>query len=116
MLIPMNALLRTISSAIRSGGRTLWLAAVAIVLVVPASVWAQQATPAPQPAAPAAPVSVAAQPTGQAQAADPALAETLARMERMLTGEVRALRTLVEMLVDKGLIDREEYVRRVRGK
>lgn len=49
MLIPMSALLQTISTAIRTGGRTLWLAAFTVILTVPASVWAQQATPAPQP-------------------------------------------------------------------
>lgn len=64
--------------------------------------------PAPPPAA------QAPQTHGNAAPADPALAETLARMEKMLTGEVRALRTLVEMLIDEGVIDRDEYVRRVR--
>lgn len=79
--------------------------------------------PAPQPRS-ATPVATPSAPNTQVnqggfiagRTLDPALAETLARMERMLTGEVRALRTLVEMLIDKGLIDRDEYVRRVRGR
>lgn len=38
------------------------------------------------------------------------------RIEKLLSAEVRSLRTLVELLVEKGLIDREEYLRRVKSK
>jgi hypothetical protein len=38
------------------------------------------------------------------------------RIEKLLSAEVRSLRTLVELLVEKGLIDRDEYLRRVKSK
>jgi hypothetical protein len=39
----------------------------------------------------------------------------LARLEQMMGAEVRSLRVLIEMLVEKGLLDRAEYVRRVKN-
>ncbi|MBS2027009.1 MAG: hypothetical protein JST54_03810 [Deltaproteobacteria bacterium] len=44
------------------------------------------------------------------------LTASVQRMEQLLTAEVRSLRTLVEMLVEKGMISREEYLKRVRDR
>jgi type IV pilus assembly protein PilB len=41
---------------------------------------------------------------------------TLQRQEKLLTAEIRSLRALVELLVEKGVVDREEYLKRVKGK
>lgn len=56
--------------------------------------------PGPAPAPPAA--------------AGPAPAD-LERIETLLSGQVRALRALVETLIENGLISREEYLNKVRG-
>lgn len=42
------------------------------------------------------------------------LAERMTRMEQAVAGELRALRALVELLVEKGAIRREEYLAKVR--
>ena len=42
-------------------------------------------------------------------------AEALARIEELLASEVRALRVLVQLLVDKGVISRDEYVARMKS-
>jgi type IV pilus assembly protein PilB len=39
----------------------------------------------------------------------------LERIETLLSGQVRALRALVETLIDNGLISRDEYLAKVRG-
>jgi hypothetical protein len=44
-----------------------------------------------------------------------ALLDRVSRLEDLLTKQTRALRALVEMLVAAGLLDREDYVKRVRG-
>lgn len=44
-----------------------------------------------------------------------ALQASLADMERLAGGQLRALRVLVQMLVDKGIIRHEEYLARIRG-
>jgi len=59
-------------------------------------------TPPPRPAAPAY-----ADPSAQLQA-------QVQRLEQVLTGQLRSLRTLVEMLVEQGVIDRDAYLARVR--
>jgi type IV pilus assembly protein PilB len=41
---------------------------------------------------------------------------SLQRLEKLLTAEVRSLRTLVELLVEKGIINRDEYLKRVKAK
>lgn len=46
----------------------------------------------------------------------PGLISTLDRLERTIAGEVKALRGLIELLVEKGLIDREDYLAKVRNK
>jgi len=61
---------------------------------------------APAPAPAPAPVLVAE---------NAALVERVARLEDLVGRQARALRTLVEMLVDKGQLDRADYVKRVRG-
>jgi len=43
------------------------------------------------------------------------LLASMQRLEKLLTAEVRSLRTLVELLVEKGLINRDEYLKRVKG-
>ncbi len=43
-------------------------------------------------------------------------APSLAKIEEMLTTQMKALRVLVEMLVDKGVISREDYLARMKGK
>lgn len=67
-------------------------------------------------AAPAAPAQ------GEPAAAPPLLASELAvlqgslvELERLAGGQLRALRVLVEMLVERGIIRHEDYVARVRG-
>lgn len=40
----------------------------------------------------------------------------LERIETLLSGQVRALRALVETLIENGLISREEYLAKVRGR
>lgn len=42
------------------------------------------------------------------------LAASMQRLEALLTFQVRSLRTLVEMLVETGLIDRDTYIKRVK--
>jgi len=64
---------------------------------------------------------VSARPPSKANAAVGAdqLAQMVAsvqRMEQLLTAEVRSLRTLVEMLVEKGVISREDYLKRVKDR
>src|SRR5690606_3498718 len=44
-----------------------------------------------------------------------ALQASLADLERLAGGQLRALRVLVQMLVDKGIIRHEEYLARIRG-
>lgn len=44
------------------------------------------------------------------------LAQSVARLEQLLTAEVRSLRTLVELLVEKGVVDRDDYLKRVKAK
>ena len=45
-----------------------------------------------------------------------ALTQRVESTERLLSGQLRAMRTLLEMLVEKGVISREEFVARVRGR
>ena len=66
-------------------------------------------------------MAAAAQPVGAA--ADPevlrrvdALTARVEGLEQAVAGQVRALRVLMELLVDSGVVSREEYVSRVRGK
>jgi hypothetical protein len=54
-------------------------------------------------------------PPARAQAPEDPTADSLARIEQLLTSEVRALRVLVQLLVDKGVISRDEYIARVKG-
>jgi len=44
-----------------------------------------------------------------------ALTERVGGLEAAVAGQVRALRVLMELLVDSGVVSREEYVSRVRG-
>jgi type IV pilus assembly protein PilB len=45
-----------------------------------------------------------------------ALEARIAGLEQAVAGQVRALRVLMELLVDSGVVSREEYLSRVRGK
>lgn len=45
-----------------------------------------------------------------------AVTQRVESTEKLLTGQLRAMRTLLELLVEKGLISRDEYVARVRGR
>ncbi len=66
-----------------------------------------------QPAAPQGPES--ARPASPDLAREiVALNQRMTELERVVSGQVRALRGLVEILLDKGVITREEYVARVR--
>ncbi len=67
----------------------------------------QPAPAAPALAAPASPSSPSAD--------TEALVERIARLEDLVGRQARALRSLVEMLVDSGQLDRADYVKRVRG-
>ena len=62
---------------------------------------------APAPAFAAAPAPPAADLAG--------LTERLDRLEQLATHQTRALRVLVEMLVESGLVDRESFQKRARG-
>jgi type IV pilus assembly protein PilB len=54
-------------------------------------------------------------PTVSAPAPADALVERIARLEELASRQARALRALVETLVDRKQLDRDEYIRRVRG-
>ena len=76
-------------------------------------------TGTPKATPPAPPKVVASQ--GPATSSDvarelAALTQRIADIERVVRGEVRALRGLVEVLLDKRVITREEYVHRVRSR
>jgi type IV pilus assembly protein PilB len=43
------------------------------------------------------------------------LIEQVGTLERLVAGQVRALRGMLELMVDKGLLSREEYLSKVRG-
>jgi type IV pilus assembly protein PilB len=45
-----------------------------------------------------------------------ALSARVDGLEQTVSGQVRALRVLMELLVDSGVVSREEYVARIRGK
>ena len=60
-----------------------------------------------EPAAPAAP---------ELQRKVEALDARIAGLEQAVAGQVRALRVLMELLVDSGVVSRDEYLSRVRGK
>jgi len=66
----------------------------------------------PQTIFTAAQMLAAAPPTGQ----NDELLGSVQRLEALLTAQVRSLRTLVEMLVENGTLDRDEYVRRVKDR
>lgn len=75
-------------------------------------------TLAPQAAQPPSKVMTAAAMVAQ-QPAQPtadlaALSASVHRLEQLLSAEVRSLRTMVEMLVEKGVLNREEYLKRVK--
>ncbi|MGI5864035.1 MAG: hypothetical protein ACOX6T_18540 [Myxococcales bacterium] len=64
------------------------------------------------------PAALAAPPSPPAQTLSPrldALTARLERLEELATHQTRALRVLVEMLVDAGLIEREAFQKRARG-
>lgn len=44
------------------------------------------------------------------------IATRLDNLEKLMTSQVRALRGLLELLVTKGLVSREEYLARIRGR
>jgi hypothetical protein len=73
----------------------------------------QGARPSAAPAAPAAQVAarVAAQP---AAAAQPTASEVLQSVEEMQRRSVGALKAMVELLIEKGVFSREEYLARVK--
>lgn len=67
-----------------------------------------------------APAPTPARQEGQEPQAAPApelaaLQASLADLERLAGGQLRALRVLVEMLVEKGIIRHEDYLARIRG-
>jgi type IV pilus assembly protein PilB len=73
----------------------------------------QQLVATQHPAAPSAPRTAApASPELSEQLA--ALNQRMSDLEKVVSGQVRALRGLVELLLEKGVIDREAYVSRVR--
>ena len=59
-------------------------------------------------------LTVTTQPPGS-PAAELALIERIERLEDLLSRQARALRALVEVLIERGQVDREDYIRRVRG-
>lgn len=76
--------------------------------------WAKPAPPPPPPwAAQQPPPPPWGAPQPQSQELDQLRAQ-VDRVEKVLAGEVRALRALVESLIDRGLLSREEYIARVR--
>lgn len=44
------------------------------------------------------------------------LSDQLAHVEKIVVGQVRAMRGMLELLVEKGVLTREEYLARVRGR
>lgn len=44
------------------------------------------------------------------------LLASVQRLEKLLSAEVRSLRVLVELLVEKGLVDRDDYLKRVKDR
>ena len=85
---------------------------------IPADFGLEEATFAagPEPAA-AAPDPAPAQPAVPAAAtpSEVALRERVEHLEDLLSRQARALRALVEMLVEAGTLDRADYIKRVRG-
>lgn len=72
----------------------------------------------PSPAKPPVPPVAAALPAPDLPRSPPTDAELLervGRLEDLVSRQARALRALVEMLVDAGQLDRANYVKRVRG-
>ncbi len=74
------------------------------------------------PQATSTPAPVSAEPAGAAAASPALFAAELAalqgsttELERLAGGQLRALRVLVEMLVERGVIKHEDYIARVRG-
>jgi len=43
------------------------------------------------------------------------LIQQVGALERLVAGQVRALRGMLELMVDKGIVSREEYLEKVRG-
>lgn len=75
-------------------------------------------TDEPSAAAPDAPAPAPAHQEQQAPAPPQdlaALQASLADLERLAGGQLRALRVLVEMLVERGIIRHEDYLARIRG-
>ncbi len=68
---------------------------------------------APSPAAAAAPATTALGPT--ATDVNRAMAERLLQLEDLAARQARALRALVETLEESGLLDRDGYIKRLRG-
>ena len=68
---------------------------------------------APRGAPAAAPVAPAAD--AEQQRRLEALTERVGALEQAVSGQVRALRALMELLVDTGVVRREEYLARVRN-
>lgn len=71
-------------------------------------------TPAPVAAPPAASRSAATE--SELRARVEALDAQVAQLEQLLGSQGRALRVLLELMVDKGVMTREEYVARVRAR
>lgn len=63
--------------------------------------------PVPAPPSPRTPLPFAGEPAGSA-------GETLARLEEQQARELGMIRVLVELLVERGIFSREEYLARVR--
>jgi type IV pilus assembly protein PilB len=63
---------------------------------------------------PARPASAAVAPEPEPGEPANGVAESIAGIEQMLAAQMRALRVLVEILVEKGLLSREEYVARMK--
>lgn len=69
--------------------------------------------PRPAPSKTPPPLSTPTSPADLAALRD--ITAQIQRLEQALAGEVRALRGLVELLLERGVIDREAYVNKVRG-
>jgi type IV pilus assembly protein PilB len=85
---------------------------------VPAGTPAHSQQTARPPAPAPTPAPAPRPPTHLPPAANPGddgIAEGLARVEALLGSEVRALRVLVQLLVDKGVISRDEYVAKMKA-
>lgn len=70
--------------------------------------------PSPAPVAPRAPAPAASPPVAPARTPPPPVDDArIEELEKLAEKQVRALRTVIELLIERGVISREEYMNRV---